>query len=266
MTKKLGLALGSGGGRGLVHVGILRGLEKAGIEVSYISGASIGACVGALYASGLSAAQIQEKFMEDKWEVFRCIADPAVLGGFVGGRKVKKLFEKWFELRDFSQLKIPFSAVAADLVSGEEVRFFDGDLLQAIQASMAVPMMFKPMTIDDRVLVDGGIVNPVPDNVVKEMGAEVIIAVNLDYRINTDKSAKSYKWVNIVGLRSLNIIRHYLAEYGIKDADFVLNPEIDDPGVIGLKTYMKDDKAEEVIQLGEDLINEKIEDIKAALS
>ncbi len=260
-NKKIGLALGSGGARGLVHVGVIKALVQRGHEISYISGASIGSCVGAMYAASKDIEKIEKCFLDQKWEVFKAFFDLSVRGGVIKGKKVDKLLREWIGVENFSELKIPFVAVASDLISGEEVRLSEGNVVEAVRASMAVPVLMKPVEIGDYLLVDAGIINPVPDDVAREMGADFVIAVNLDHRKNSDLPRKKYKSFQRVSLRSLNIVRHYLAEYSLKDADIVLKPDIEDPGILGLKSYRQAEKAKALIKLGEDLINARLDGV-----
>lgn len=255
---KLGLALGSGGGRGLCHIGVLRALEKANIKPDFIAGSSIGALIGAMFSAGLSSNEIENCLLNDKWSVLKIFMDPGFFGGLIKGRRLNKYLKKWLGAEKFADLKIPFSAVACDLKAGEIKVFNSGDLLSAVQASMAVPGLFKPVEIDGSQLVDGGIINPVPDDVVRKMGATKVIAVNLDYRKVAEDKDSNYGFAANVTFRSVNIMRHYLAEYSLKDADIVLNPQIDDAGIIGFKSYFKKEKSKALIELGEKLMTEKL--------
>ena len=265
MAKKLGLALGSGGARGLVHLGVLKVLEREGIVPDYIAGASIGSCVGAMYASCLSVEEIEKRIFNSKWEAFKSFMDLTLRGGLVKGEKLGELLRVWIGVDDFADLQLPFVAVAADLLSGDEVDISEGDLIKAVRGSMAIPSLFKPVEWEGNLLVDGGVLNPVPDNVVKKMGAEVILAVNLDYRKGEDQNMEGYKWgVNILK-RSFDIARHHLAHHGLKDADIVLNPSFKEPDWIGIRAYFKEEKVKEYIKIGEDLMEEKIDELKGLL-
>jgi len=264
--KKIGLALGSGGARGLVHLGVLRCLEDFGIELSFIAGSSIGACVGAMYAAGQSLEDMENVLLEDKWKVLSALFDPTIFsGGFVKGDRFGALLREWISVDSFEDLNIPFACVASDLLSGDEICFSKGALIEPVRASMAVPSLFTPVKFEEYLLVDAGIVNPVPDNVVRDMGADFVISVNLDYRKTPEGKESRYNFMTNVNLRALNMLRHYLAEYSMSDSDIILNPKIEDAGLIGLKSYVSKEKSDELLQMGYDLMKgelEKLENLK----
>ncbi len=180
MKKKLGVALGSGAARGWAHIGVLNALEEAGIKVDYISGTSIGSVVGAVYSIGDLAAF--EKFTRSiDWKGVVSLIDVTFPGsGLIPGKKVFKMLSGYYKDLRIEDLPIPYCAVAADIRTGEEIRFTKGRVSDAVRASVAIPGILTPQKSDGRILVDGGIVNPVPVNVVREMGADVVIAVDLN--------------------------------------------------------------------------------------
>jgi NTE family protein len=255
---KLGLALGSGGGRGLVHIGVLRALEEANIQPKYIAGSSIGALIGAMFAAGRSSEEIEKLLLEDKWSVLKVFLDPGFFAGLIHGRRLKKYLKKWLGTEHFSDLKTSFAAVACDLKSGELEVMQRGNLVDSVRASMAVPGLFKAVKIGGKSLVDGGVVDPVPDTVVKKMGATKVLAVNLDYRKVAEDKDSNYGFAANVTLRSINIMRHYLAEYSLDKDTVVLNPEIADAGIIGFKSYFDKEKSKALIDLGYKLTKKEI--------
>ena len=204
---KIGLVLGGGGAKGAAEVGVLKVLEEAGIKPDYICGTSIGSIVGGLYAAGYSAAELETMFQTQEWlslltdrssslasEPYKVDNDVTYIFGFpIIDRKAKGLgvmkgssIEHMLDsmvcakgCKDFQSLKIPFCCVAADIRSGTEVILREGSLARAMRASMAIPAIFKPVEIDDRKLVDGGMLNNLPVDVCREMGADIIIAVDL---------------------------------------------------------------------------------------
>lgn len=179
--KKLGLALGSGASRGLAHVGVINALEDAGISVDYIAGSSIGALVGATYAAG-SINKFHDFLTTVDWKVVASYFDfNFPQKGLLEGRKLLGLIESLMVESDFENLNIPFCAIATNLSTGEEVHLKDGNLIHAVRASMSLPGIFNPFEIGDNYLVDGGLVNPVPVDVVREMGADIVIAVDLNH-------------------------------------------------------------------------------------
>ncbi len=181
---KIGLALGSGAARGWAHIGVIQALEEMGIKIEVVSGCSIGAYVGAAYASGKlkELASWVESLTE--WQVLALMGVGFHRGGLVSGLKVFKALEDNFSYSDFNDLKKPFAAVATDLYTGREVDFSEGSVINAVKASCAIPGLFAPHLHNNRWLVDGGVVNPVPVNMCRMLGADIVIAVNLsaDFR------------------------------------------------------------------------------------
>ena len=178
-TPKLGLALGSGSARGWSHIGVLRALKEAGIQPDVICGSSIGALVGAAYAGGeleRFADWVQSLGMRD---VFGFM-DFNLAGGMLKGEKLINFWRRNFADFDIENSPIPFGAVATDLHSGAEVWMRQGSIADAVRASIALPGLFTPVLRDGRMLVDGGIVNPVPASLARAMGADIVIAVDLN--------------------------------------------------------------------------------------
>jgi NTE family protein len=176
---RVGLALGSGSARGLAHVGVIRALEEAGIRPEVVCGSSIGAAVGAFYAAGeLGPFEAWARSLE--WRQVVGLLDLSLRGGLFHARRVFEILAAKFPDRDLESLAIPFGAVATDLASGQEVWLRSGSMMEAVRASIAIPGMVTPRAIDGRWLVDGGLVNPVPVTLCRAMGAETVIAVDLN--------------------------------------------------------------------------------------
>ncbi|KAB2923145.1 MAG: patatin-like phospholipase RssA [Candidatus Contendobacter sp.] len=174
---RLGIALGSGSARGWAHIGVLRALEQAGIVPDVVSGTSIGALVGAAYASnGLD--RLEEWVAQiDWWDIIRYM--DVRLGG-VEGERLMRAFRERVEDAPIETLPKPFGAVATDLQTGREVWFQEGSLLEAVRASIALPGLFSPVRHQGRWLVDGGLVDPLPVSLCRALGADWVIAVNLN--------------------------------------------------------------------------------------
>ena len=175
----IGLALGGGAARGWAHIGVIRALEEAGVKPDLVCGTSIGALVGAAYATG-------ELDHFERWvvklgvrEVIRLL-DLSLSGGLLKGHRLVRFFRQTFEDRHIESLPLPFSAVATSLASGAEVWLREGSVVEAVRASIALPALFTPANRDGDLLVDGGLVNPVPITLAKAMGAEIVIAVDLN--------------------------------------------------------------------------------------
>jgi NTE family protein len=181
---KIGLALGSGAARGWAHIGVIQALEEMGIEIDIVSGCSIGSYVGATYASDKLPALAEWVESLTEWQVFALMGVGFHKGGLVSGQRVFKALQDNFSFETFEELHKPFAAVATDLYSGREVNFISGSVIEAVKASCAIPGLFPPLLFNNRWLVDGGVVNPVPVNMCRMLGADIVIAVNLsaDFR------------------------------------------------------------------------------------
>ena len=181
--KKIGLALGSGAARGLAHIGVLEVLTKEGIPIDMIVGTSAGAGVGALYARGLDIDWVKKETLAlaTNWTKIAPLIDPSLpKTGLIKGKKIKDLLAYYIGGNiKFSDLKIPFACIATDIDTGEEVVIERGSVPEALRASISVPTIFTVVKWEGRYLVDGGLVNPVPVSVVKRMGADFVIAVNV---------------------------------------------------------------------------------------
>lgn len=177
---KIGLALGSGIVRGWAHIGIVRALVKHGFAPDIIAGTSVGALVGAAYASNnLDALEDWARDLT-RMKLMRYMDLHVKSGGLLGGKRLYRLMREHFGSMKIEDLPVDFVAVASDMVTGHEVWLRDGDLVQAMRASFALPGIFPPMRYGNRLLVDGALVNPVPVSTCQALGADIIIAVNLN--------------------------------------------------------------------------------------
>jgi NTE family protein len=176
---RVGLALGGGAARGWAHVGVLRALEEAGLHIDLLCGTSIGALVGAAYAAGEL-----ERF--ERWVLDMGVAevvgflDFTLSGGLVKGERLVEFLRRSFTDRPIEELSRPFAAVATVLATGAEAWLRDGSTVDAVRASIALPALLTPVVRDGELLVDGGLVNPVPVSLARAMGAEIVIAVDLN--------------------------------------------------------------------------------------
>lgn len=179
-NKRVGLALGSGGARGWAHLGVLEVLEEKGVAVDRVAGVSMGAAVGAFFAAGRSPV-LRDLAVNLDWNRLRQFFWEISLSrsGLTDGKRLLEETANLLGASAFEELGLPMRAVATDLATGGEVVLAAGDLLQALRASISIPGLFSPVRLDGRLLVDGGLVNPVPINVVRDMGAEVVIAVDV---------------------------------------------------------------------------------------
>jgi NTE family protein len=182
-TPRIGLALGSGSARGWAHIGILRALEERGIRPDVVAGASVGALVGSAYASGrleVLEQWVRELTRRDVWR----LVDGTLRGGVMRGDRVMEALAERIGDLDIGELPVTFGAVATDLDTSQEVWIREGSLLNAVRASSGMPGLFAPMWYQDRWLVDGGVVNPVPVSLCLAMGADYVIAVNLNSHLS----------------------------------------------------------------------------------
>ena len=175
---KIGFVLGAGSARGWAHIGVLRALTEAGIKPDLIAGCSVGALVGAAFAAG-SLDQLEAWALSLDWKRMLKLMDFGLRGGLIKGKRVREVFREQFVEREFSELDVPFAAVATDLYSGQEVWLREGKVSAAIGASIAVPGLFQPVPHEGRYLVDGSVVNPIPVSLCRAMGADIVLAVDL---------------------------------------------------------------------------------------
>lgn len=178
-TPRIGLALGGGSARGWAHIGAIRALEDAGIKPDIVCGTSIGALVGAAYVGG-ELDRLEAWVRSLKLQTVVGFLDFSLNGGLIKGDKLIEFFRSHFVDRDIHELERPFGAVATDLRRGREVWLREGRVTDAVHASIALPGLFAPVLRDGSWLVDGGLVNPVPVSLCRAMGADVVIAVDLN--------------------------------------------------------------------------------------
>lgn len=284
---KIGYAFGGGGAKGLAEIGILRVLEDAGIRPDYITGTSIGSIVGGLYAIGYSVDELEALANELEWEYYfndeinrtdlpieeRTISDRYQLKlniengkiqiprGFVQGQKVGLLLSQLtvpvHGIDDFDDFDIPFRCVAADFETGEAVVLGKGSLAKAIRASMSIPSVFEPIEIDGRLLIDGGVVRNLPVQEVKEMGADIIIAIDV-----TSPLYKKDELSSLLGVLeqagSYRLVESL--EEAKKMADIFIHPPIDDFGALDFSNN------DTLIKLGEQAAREKLPEILALIN
>jgi len=173
------LALGSGSARGWAHIGVLRQLESVGIRPDIVCGTSSGALVAAAYAVG-ELDRFEAWILQLKMRDVVSLMDVSLNGGMLKGERLMAFFQRHFMDCSVETLKLPFAAVATDLHSGQEVWLREGSITQAVRSSIALPGLFSPVWRDGRLLVDGGLVNPVPVSLARAMGADIVVAVDLN--------------------------------------------------------------------------------------
>jgi NTE family protein len=230
--RKVGLALSGGAARGLAHVGVLAVLEKEGIPIDMIAGTSMGAIIGAFYAQGKDISQIKNAVTGLSRRKIMSLVDLTLpRTGFIKGKRVKGWLKSIIGDVNFEDLKIPLACVATDISSGEEVVIKQGSVVEAVRASVSMPVIFTPAKWQGRYLVDGGLVDPVPVSILKEIGADFTIAVNVNPYIanksqgNKKQNLKAPNIFNIMA-RTLNIMNYQAAMSGLQQADVTITPNV----------------------------------------
>ncbi|WP_407307520.1 patatin-like phospholipase family protein [Acinetobacter sp.] len=214
------LVLGSGGARGYAHIGVIQVLEQQGIHPDFIVGTSAGSIVGSIYASGKTANELRDIALNMKAHDVRDIK--LDIKGFFDGKKVENYVNQQVNNTPLELLKTPMYVVATELKEGKKVVFNYGNTGQAVRASVSIPSMFVPTKIGEDEYVDGGLVSPVPVNVARDLGADIIIAVDiLAQPIHTETN-------NVWGLfnQNINIMQNHLAREELKHADIVIQPDL----------------------------------------
>ena len=277
---RIGYALGGGGARGLSHIGVMKVLEEHGIYPDVIAGTSMGALVGALYASGLRAGDIERALRLDLRRLAMLADVTWSLSGLVKGKRVTAALESFLGDLTFADLKIPFACVATDIVNGQQIIMRSGPVITAVRASISVPGLFTPVKVRGRYLVDGGLVNMVPVSTCRDMGAEYVVGVNVipdpagrihepedetddeeekergrGSRLRRSKHPKpSAPNVVKVLIQSLYIPGYRIAMENLEDADMAISPEV---GNIG---FFQFDKEVEAIEAGESAARKALEE------
>ncbi|MBE7086880.1 MAG: hypothetical protein E7369_01090 [Clostridiales bacterium] len=211
---KLGLALGSGGAKGFAELGVIKAMEENGIEFDIVAGTSIGSIIGAFYADGYTSTDIYELF---KKVDFMKIISPPMLKMDTSG--LKTVIDRAIGGKNIEELKKPFMAVATEVESGEEMVFKSGSVSTALSASSCFPPFFKPVVIDDKRYLDGAFTNSIPADLVREMGADYVVGVDL-----SDRDAKPNLLFRIIPTYESKIKEPW--KKGYTNSDFMLHPDL----------------------------------------
>lgn len=189
LRPRIGIALGSGAARGYAHIGVIKALHEANIPIDIVAGTSMGAVVGAAYATGYPIEELVDMALQMRWRQLLNLVDPALpRQGVIAGNKVERFFEILTKGKEFDQLEKPLIVVATDIISGEEVRINRGLVAKALRASIAIPGLFSPVKSEQRLLVDGSLIASVPILAAIEAGAEIVIAVDVSSNIDVSSS------------------------------------------------------------------------------
>jgi NTE family protein len=224
---KIGLALGGGGPKGLAHIGVIKTLIEHAVPIDYIAGTSAGALVGSMYAYSQDIASVERHIMDkNRLQMISYFADPSLQGGFIEGHRIEQFINEYLQDVSFENLRIPFAAIATDLKTDKKIVITTGSVAKAVRASSAIPILFKPVELDDRLLVDGGLTSPVPVQTAFAMGADIVIAVQLDYRYNPTYDLHLLNPLQ-VGELALDMVGKKIAEEEMKKASIVLRPHLE---------------------------------------
>ena len=255
--RKIALALGSGGAKGLAHIGVLKAFDEAGIKFDIVTGCSMGAIIGACFALGITTEQMEQKALKLSNGDILDLKFPNTYG-FVKGDKAEKVIREFLgaENREwqFSDCKVPFGCVASDIETGELVQLTSGNLIPSIRASFSIPGVFRPVTMDGRKLLDGGMLSRVPVDLARTLGADVVIAVDC---IGETKpvSTDEFKYIDTIA-RIFNIMDYQISKHEIKRADYLLS--LDQPTV----STMRIKNIADGIMVGYDTVKANLIEIK----
>ena len=246
--KKVGLALGGGGAKGFAHIGVIKTLVDAGIPIDYIAGTSMGALVGGYYAATKNIRRLEA--LAEHFDAKKLVPSREVIrdknGIFFRDATVEKVLEEEFHNIKIEDLQIPFVAVATDARNGEEVHISKGRLVDAIRASASLPVVFSTVESGGRLLIDGGLSNPVPADVVRELGAEYVIAIDVSSRwINLPEEMTEVVDIYDVIMGAMTVIENQIAKRVLTGADIVLRP------AVARFRWLSFSDAQEILKAGE---------------
>lgn len=219
---KIGLVLGGGAARGFAHIGVIQVLEEAGVRPSLVVGTSAGSLVAAFYASGKTGAQLQQVAETMEEATFADWTLPIFSRGMLRGEALARYVNVQVSGRMIENMPLPLGIVATDLNSGQGVLFQRGDTATAVRASSAVPALFQPVKISGREYVDGGLVSPVPVRYARQMGAELIIAVDISSAPEGNAASDTLQ----ILLQTFSIMGKSINTFELRDADVVVRPSL----------------------------------------
>ena len=219
-TPTVGLALGAGAFRGLAHIGVLEVFERENIPISAIAGCSMGALIGAIYVSGKSPQEMQE-YTKSFHE--RQVYDLTIpRQGILAGRKLQQIVKDLTDEKTFADTKMPFAALACDFETMEPVVLTEGPLHEAVRASCSIPGIFVPFEKENRVLVDGGLLERVPAAICRQLGVDIVIGVDVGYRGQPVKTENILHTV----MHAIDIFEWQIAKLRVCEADLMIMPDV----------------------------------------
>lgn len=254
MTKKIGLALGAGSTKGFAHIGVLEALKENGIPVDMISGCSMGAIIGAIYAAGSDMRMLEKFVLALNLKEYLDLKNPFT-GGLIGGDRLEELIRILTHDKDFSEAVTPFCCVAVDAENGRLDVLEQGKMYRAVRASMSIPAIFRPVQLYGKTYIDGGVMERVPCRVLRDRGMDAVIAVDVGYHGNeTDVSGmNAYQLMN----HTISIMTWEITKLREEDADITLVPE-----VLYVKGHFQMDKIAETIAEGRRVAEEAMPQIR----
>ncbi|HEY9433538.1 MAG TPA: patatin-like phospholipase family protein [Blastocatellia bacterium] len=251
----IGLALGGGMARGCAHIGVLRELEKHDIPIDLIAGTSVGSLIGGAYAAGLSPDQIEKMALTITWNDLGRVTISKL--GFYNSERTEEYIRKHFPVTEFEKARLPFGAVATDIQTGKMVIFTEGSLPLAIRASCAMPIFYTPVVVNGRMMVDGGLVGHIPASVARLMGADLVIAIDVNSQhLPIPPPTHPFSVMS----QALSVMGRTAVQYLYADADIVIRPQIEQVRPDDLS------KAAEMITAGEEAARRVIDKIKRSLA
>lgn len=223
MRKKIGIALGSGGLKGFAHIGVLQVFQENSIPIDMVAGTSAGAIVGSIFAAGTDLYMLAKYVQSLNRKEIVDMCGPRS-GGVLRGNRIQEIVRIFTHDKDFSQAQIPFACVAVDVEKGEKVVLQEGKMHQSVRASMSIPGVFVPVQIGDRWCIDGGVLERVPCKTLRDMGADVVIGVDVGYcgQVNQIKAPS----VRTILGRALDIMQWEIAKSHADAADIMLYPNV----------------------------------------
>jgi NTE family protein len=227
--KKVALVLGGCGARGFAHVGVIRELESAGIPIDMIVGVSVGSLIGVLYADTMDSFKLEWKAFDIEKDQIFDFKMINIASGLAKGEAVMEYIDKNIRAKKIEDLQVPVAIVAADLNTGEPVVFKSGSIRDAVRASVSVPGVFAPVPYKDKLLVDGGVLGNLAPQVAKEMGADIIIGVNIAKPRQKMDTREPNAFTVI--MESIEIMGDQIVILQEKDFDFLIRPDVGDVGI-----------------------------------
>jgi len=271
--RRIGIALSGGAARALSHIGVLQVLEDVGVEISAVSGCSMGAIIGAIYSTGFDLKEMESFVTSTDWRNFMMFSFLSLSRtGIVNDRKVDEVLKKFLGVKTFADCKKDFCCVAVDILNNKKVVFNSGSLREAVRASMAVPGVFAPVCQQGAMLVDGGVMEPLPTDALKSLNVNFIIASSIifesaksdymdyDTKASTNKNFESKKLsIQAILDKSMSMMHTQMVKSCLLDAQIIIEPKIGDFGFFDFS------KGKDIIESGRKAAIEKIPEIKRKL-